>query len=143
VLVCNRSRNLISIENTQATHNRRNTHKPELSNDTCISTTEPYCRAITVGQRSLSLLEVDNFSVNNKIKSYLVCFTDVDECASSDHNCPSNSLCVNLQPGFTCQCLEGYVSVHSFCAGEKKNILSDYFSVMFYFIVLVKVIFLV
>uniref|UniRef100_A0ABM0MNC7 Protein kinase C-binding protein NELL1-like n=1 Tax=Saccoglossus kowalevskii TaxID=10224 RepID=A0ABM0MNC7_SACKO len=38
------------------------------------------------------------------------CQTDVDECASNNHGCHSNSVCINLPGSYYCQCKTGYYS---------------------------------
>lgn len=43
-------------------------------------------------------------------------FTDLDECATKQHNC--QFLCVNTIGSFTCKCPPGFTQHHTACIGE-------------------------
>jgi len=34
--------------------------------------------------------------------------SDVNECATNNHNCPSNANCIDANPGFACECKPGF-----------------------------------
>lgn len=52
-------------------------------------------------------------------------FTDADECVLRTANCPSNSQCVNQDPGFQCNCLTGYIKEGALCQGTCCEILVE------------------
>ena len=51
--------------------------------------------------------------------------SNIDECATGTHNCPSNSQCEDEDGGFTCSCLNGFEHTSSNtldgtqCVGKK------------------------
>ncbi|KAK3587420.1 hypothetical protein CHS0354_007898 [Potamilus streckersoni] len=47
---------------------------------------------------------------------------DFDECASGTYSCPTHSRCVNAVPGFTCQCLTGYIKIGGVCQDDDECI---------------------
>ncbi|KAK3103588.1 hypothetical protein FSP39_020372 [Pinctada imbricata] len=46
--------------------------------------------------------------------------SDIDECLDPNNGCPANSQCVNSDPGFSCTCLSGYVSVSGNCQDDDE-----------------------
>ncbi|KAJ6664070.1 hypothetical protein lerEdw1_008285 [Lerista edwardsae] len=70
------------------------------------------CKATVL--RRLSLEE------EQKLKSPLAFLSDLDECATKQHNC--QFLCVNTIGGFTCKCPPGFTQHHSACIDENECI---------------------
>ena len=48
----------------------------------------------------------------------MICYSDIDECASTSI-CPLGSMCVNTLGSYDCECLEGYLEVDGLCIGEQ------------------------
>lgn len=44
-------------------------------------------------------------------------FADANECILKTAKCPANSQCINLDPGYSCQCSSGYQRNGSLCEG--------------------------
>ncbi|XP_065939071.1 uncharacterized protein [Magallana gigas] len=78
-------------------------------------------------------LAANNVSCSNTVGSYvcncvssqyvksqdIVC-VDADECTLGTANCPSNSLCVNRDQGFDCNCVSGYTKVGDTCQDNNE-----------------------
>lgn len=71
------------------------------------------------------ILEIPNMSLNCwYLRCWQICyffifeFVDADECTLGTANCPSNSLCVNRDQGFDCDCVSGYTKVADTCQGK-------------------------
>ena len=54
---------------------------------------------------------------NINILSYL---SDIDECATGNHNCNdrNNFVCSNTKGSFVCLCADGFVNIGGSCEGE-------------------------
>ena len=50
-------------------------------------------------------------------------FLDVDECATSIHNCHFNSTCTNINGTFLCICNRGFTGNGTFCEGKFFKII--------------------
>ena len=58
--------------------------------------------------------------------SFIACFTDLDECASSSAVCEHDALCINLPGSYACQCKLGYLLTDSLCQGKHRKHLCTY-----------------
>ena len=52
---------------------------------------------------------------------------DVDECASQ--SCPANSVCVNTEGSYNCQCFNGYEKIGSLCYGKLEDVCTSHIPV--------------
>lgn len=42
---------------------------------------------------------------------------DIDECATSENNCPVDAICINEPGSFRCQCPDGQAPIGHSCQG--------------------------
>ena len=48
---------------------------------------------------------------------------DIDECASSAHNCHAEAVCTNVPGTFNCTCKPGFIGNRTFCQGKSSKFL--------------------
>ena len=56
---------------------------------------------------------------------YIYINTDIDECATGVHTCGEFSICVNREPRYDCNCIEGYKKISDLevkCQGELRGV---------------------
>ena len=49
-------------------------------------------------------------------------FSDIDECATSEHKCPSEARCMNDIGSYSCQCGYGYYGEERECKGMFSDV---------------------
>ena len=52
---------------------------------------------------------------------FAVCYLDVDECITGNHNCDVNANCTNTVGGHNCTCKEGFAGDGRSCSGKLCN----------------------
>ena len=55
-------------------------------------------------------------------KKILIQYSDVDECATNEHDCDENAICENTGDSFTCSCKDGYHGNGKTCLGKNFHI---------------------
>lgn len=48
-------------------------------------------------------------------------FSDINECATKQHNCSNAAECINTEGSFDCKCLNGYTGSGFSCAGRSNK----------------------
>ena len=54
---------------------------------------------------------------------FVVVYTEIDECATGQHNCGPNAQCVNSEGSYTCQCRHGYTGDSNNCTRKSYSYL--------------------
>lgn len=55
----------------------------------------------------------------------LICFTDIDECTESLHNCSSYAFCNNTEGSYNCTCKPGYTGNGRECRFDGNLLLKE------------------
>ena len=61
---------------------------------------------------------VDGLSIFHRNENF---FSDIDECATNDHDCDGNADCRNNDGSYTCECKTGWSGDGKSCTGETLN----------------------
>ncbi|CAG9536724.1 unnamed protein product [Cercopithifilaria johnstoni] len=79
----------------------------------CKHTNHTTCLSVNLGFATTSICEC---SANYRYNSIKHSCEDIDECAENRHNCdPSNSVCVNTDGSYICECSSGYEGAGGVC----------------------------
>ena len=96
------------------------------------SNSRPCCRSVLTmiasNVRIMILIDIVNssfsfaiLSIRVEVTSFFLIFPDLtDECGLGTHNCDVNSLCINNNVSFSCECLPGFngTGTNGTCSGN-------------------------
>ncbi|VBB27108.1 unnamed protein product [Acanthocheilonema viteae] len=79
----------------------------------CKQANHTSCLSVNLGFVTTSICEC---ATNYRYNSIKHSCEDIDECVENRHNCdPSNSVCINTDGGYICECSPGYEGVGGVC----------------------------
>ena len=91
-------------------------------NGTCTNAIGSYtcmCKDGFTGKGSVcdsTFSRVDFF--NQGVTFSFLYVSDVNECATGEHDCHPNAFCIDIAGSWVCSCLSGFTGNGTFCTGE-------------------------